>query len=495
VAQVQEAVELLLVAQALAHREGIEEALGGGEEQRHLLLHGQGLVLVLLQDLGQALALGQHGRGGLVEVAGEHGEGGQLAELGQVDAQAAGHRLHGLHLRAAAHARHRVAHVHGRADAGVEEVALQEDLAVGDGDDVGGDVGRDVAGLGLDDGDGGERAAALAVAQLGRPLQEPAVQVEDVARVGLASGRPPQQERDLAVGGGVLGEVVVDAERVLSVVAEVLAHGAARVGGQVEEGGGVGGGGGDDDGVLEGALVLQRLHHLGHRALLLADGHVDADDALALLVDDGVDGDGRLARLAVADQQLALAAADVDHGVDGLDAGLQRLAHRLPLHHARGDALDGPVLLGGDGALAVDGLTERAHHPAHQLGADGDGHDAAGALDLVALLDLGGLAHEHRAHRVLLEVQGDAGHAVGQLQELAGHAALQAEDAGDAVAHGEDGAHLGHVHPGGEAAQLLLQDLADLVGADLHRRSRPPCQSAAPSRSRSARSRPRTVPS
>ena len=37
----------------------------------------------------------------------------------------------------------------------------------------------------------------------------------------------------------------------------------------------------------------------------------------------------------------------------------------------------------------------------------------------------------------------------GQLQQLARHAALEAVDARDAVAHGEDGAHLGDVDAGG----------------------------------------------
>ena len=68
------------------------------------------------------------------------------------------------------------------------------------------------------------------------------------------------------------------------------------------------------------------LHDLRDGRLLLADRDVDADDALALLIDDGVDGDGGLAGLAVADDQLALAAADRDHRVDRLEAGLQRLA-------------------------------------------------------------------------------------------------------------------------------------------------------------------------
>jgi hypothetical protein len=81
--------------------------------------------------------------------------------------------------------------------------------------------------------------------------------------------------------------------------------------------------------VYSSAPKSSRVHGLGDRRVLLADGDVDALHALTLLVEDRVDGDGGLARLAVADDQLALAAADRRHGVDGLDAGLQRLAHRL----------------------------------------------------------------------------------------------------------------------------------------------------------------------
>ena len=155
------------------------------------------------------------------------------------------------------------------------------------------------------------------------------MQVEDVARVGLAARRPAQQQRHLAVGLGLLGQVVVDDEGVLAVVHPVLAHGAPGVGGQVLERGRVGGAGQDDHGVLEGAVALEGGDGLGDRGLLLADGDVDALHPQALLVEDGVDGDGGLARLAVADDQLALAAADRGHGVDGLDARLQRLGHRL----------------------------------------------------------------------------------------------------------------------------------------------------------------------
>jgi hypothetical protein len=57
---------------------------------------------------------------------------------------------------------------------------------------------------------------------------------------------------------------------------------------------------------------------------------------------------------------------------------------------------------------------------------------------------------------------------VGKLQQLAGHAALQAVDARDAVAQGEDGSHLGDVDAGAEAAELLADDLGDLFGPNVH---------------------------
>src|SRR5207244_672344 len=177
-------------------------------------------------------------------------EGGQLAVLRQLEAQGPGDLLHGLDLRVPAHAGDRDADVDGRPLARVEQVRLEEDLAVGDGDDVGGDVRGDVARLGLDDGKGGQAAAPALPGHLRRALEQAAVQVEDVAGVRLAAGRPAQEERELAVCDGVLGEVVVDDQRVLPVVAEVFADRHAGVGGEELQRRRVGGVRGDDGGVL-----------------------------------------------------------------------------------------------------------------------------------------------------------------------------------------------------------------------------------------------------
>ena len=81
------------------------------------------------------------------------------------------------------------------------------------------------------------------------------------------------------------------------------------------------------------------LHHLRDRRTLLPDRAVDANQVVALVVDDGVERDRGLAGLPVADDQLALAAADRNHAVDGLQSGRHRLTHRLPVDDAGSNAL------------------------------------------------------------------------------------------------------------------------------------------------------------
>ena len=91
-------------------------------------------------------------------------------------------------LRGAADARYRFGDVYGRQEAGGEQCLVEIDLAVGDGDEIGGDVAGDIAFLGLDDGQGGKGAAARLGAEAGGPLQQAGVQIKDVSGIGLAAG-------------------------------------------------------------------------------------------------------------------------------------------------------------------------------------------------------------------------------------------------------------------------------------------------------------------
>ena len=284
------------------------------------------------------------------------------------------------------------------------------------------------------------------------------MQIEHVAGVGLTAGRTSQQQAQGAVGNGVLGKIVVDDQHILPLVHKILADGRAGIGRDILHGGGLAGAGADDDGVRHGVVLAQHLRDLRHGAGLLADGHVDADHILTLLVQDGVDGDRCLAGLAVADDQLTLAPSDGEHGVDGQDAGLHGGVHRLTVDDAGGRTFDHAVCIGRDVAAVVDGCAQRIHHAAdHGIG-HADAGGLAGTVHGAALADLLHPAKQDAADAVAPQLLHHAPDAALKEQDLAVGRVFQASHIGDAVRHGQHAAHLAgadlrHPVPDGVADQ------------------------------------------
>ena len=126
---------------------------------------------------------------------------------------------------------------------------------------------------------------------------------------------------------------------------------------------------------------------------------------------------------------------------------------------------------GVDLAEAVNGLAERVHGAAEHGAAHGDVHDAARGAALVAFLDRLDGAEQNGTDLVAVEVLGQAVHGLArlaalELEELAGHGALQTRDARDAVADLVDSGNLMRIDRGGEAVELLLQHLGDVGGIE-----------------------------
>ena len=215
------------------------------------------------------------------------------------------------------------------------------------------------------------------------------------------------------------------------------------------------------DGVPHRAVLLELAHHARDRGRLLADGDVDAVEAAVAIVDDGVDRHRGLAGLPVADDELALAAADGHHGVERLEAGLHRLADGLAGDDPGGHLLDRRVRLRLDRPLAVDRLSERVDHPPEQAPTHRHLEDAPGALHRVALGDVGVVAHDHGADRVAFEVQGEPEGVAGELDHLALHHLAQPVNAGDAVGEGHDGALGAGFHPDLKVPDPLSDQIAD----------------------------------
>src|ERR1022692_1023662 len=450
-------VKLLLEVANLIHRQIVEESSGAREDDQNLLGKRQRRKLILLQQFDQALAAIELCLRGLVEIAAELRKRGQFAVLREFQLQRSSHLPHGLNLRAAAHAAYRQTHVHCRADALVEQIRFQINLTVGNRNYIGRNVCGNVAGLRLNDGERGQRSAAILVAQLGGAFQQPRMKIKYVSRICLASRRPPQQQRDFTVRSGVLRQIVIDDQRVPLGVAEIFAEGCRRIRRNVLHGRGFRGRRRHHDGVLHRTRVFQNLHHLCDRGPLLPDRIVDADQVIALAVDDGIEGDGGLSGLTVADDEFALTAANRNHAVDRLQSSSHGLAHRLAVNHAGSQTLQSDELIAGDGALVVDGPPERVDHAPNYCVTHGHAHDAPGALYFVAFFDLGIFAEQHNAYLVFFQVHGDAGHVVREGKKFAGHDFVQSIHARNTIAQRDDGA--GFVH--GDLRLVVLDLLAD----------------------------------
>ncbi len=204
-----------------------------------------------------------------------------------------------------------------------------------------------------------------------------------------------------------------------------------------------------------------------NRRALLADGAVDANQVVLRVVDDGVQQHRGLAGLTVADDELTLAAADGNHGVDGLETGGHGLAHALAIDDAGRQAFDRKGLRGGDGALVVDGQSQRVDHASDHGVAHRHAQNLAGALYLLAFLEFGIVAQDNGANLVFLKRKRKTRDVVREAEQFAGHDLIEPVDAGDAVAQGRNGADFVDLHLRIVVRDLLAKKLRNLVCFDL----------------------------
>src|SRR5262249_19450008 len=124
-----------------------------------------------------------------------------------------------------------------------------------------------------------------------------------------------------------------------------------------------------------------------------------------LLVENGVERDGRLAGLTITDDQFALAAADRDQRVDSLQARRHRFVHRLARNDAGRLHVNARSLFGLDRSFAIDWITECIDDAAEQPLADGHVDDRASALDGLAFFNLAVIAENNDTDVVDFEIE------------------------------------------------------------------------------------------
>lgn len=386
--------EVRLPLEDLGDGDVVEVTVDTSEDERDHVGNGHRGVLLLLEQLSETLTTVESLLGGGIKIGTELSEGSNLTVLSQEQLQGTSDLLHGLDLGSRADTRDGKTDVNGRTDTLVEKFGLQEDLAVGNGNDVGRNIGRHITTLGLNDGESSEGTTTVGVVHLGGTLKETGVQVENVTRVGLTTGGTTEQQRHLTVGDGLLGKVIVDDDGVAAVVTEPLTHGTTSEGSKVLQRSSLGSSSSNDNGVLHGIVLLKGLDELSNGGTLLTDSNVDTVELLALvgsvvptlLVQHGIKGDSGLTSLTVTNDQLTLTTANRNHGVDTLQTSLDGLVDGTTGQDTRGLELSTALGLGVEGALAVDWVTQSVDDTAEKLRTDGD-------INLVSSVSIFSISH------------------------------------------------------------------------------------------------------
>ena len=279
------------------------------------------------------------------------------------------------------------------------------------------------------------------------------MEIKHVTGIRFAAGRALQNERHLAVGHGVLGKIIINDQRIHTVIHEPFANSRTDERSEILVGGGIRGGGDNHDCVGQRAGFFEHANHAGDVRLLLADGHVNVIDRAeagvtggfgglvdARLIDHGVHANRGLAGGTVANDQFALTAADRDHRVDGHDAGLHGLAHTAALDDAGGDFFNGIESGFLDGSFAIKRLAERVDHAAEHALANGNLEEFAGGADFGALFHRGVVTQDDGADFGLFKVQRKADDAIAEVEHLIEHRVGETFDLGHAVADFANGA-------------------------------------------------------
>ena len=130
----------------------------------------------------------------LIDERAEAREHLELEKLRIFQPQALSKRLHRDSLCFTTHPRDALADIDRRLLVLVEEPRIEIDLPVGDRDEVGRDVGTQISGLRLRDGQRRERTTAAIGRELRGALEKSGMDVEDVPGISLAPRWPAQQQ-------------------------------------------------------------------------------------------------------------------------------------------------------------------------------------------------------------------------------------------------------------------------------------------------------------
>jgi hypothetical protein len=387
--------EILFPVDDLVDGELVKETVDTSKDNGDLGLNGKRGVLGLLEKFGKTSTTVQQELGGGIQIGTELSESSNFTVLGKEKLEGTSNLLHGLGLGSGTDTGDGKTDVNSGTDTLEEKFGFQENLTVSDGNDVSGNVSRDITTLGLNDGKGSHGTVTEVLVHLGSTLEKTRVEVENVTRVGFTTGRTTKQKGHLTVSNSLLGQIVIDDQRVTTVVTEPFTNSSTRERSKVLKRSGFGSGGSNNDGVLEGIVALKGADELSNSGTLLTNSNVDTVQLLGfirtgvpvLLVKDGVESDSSLTSLTITNNQLTLTTTDGNHGVDRLDTSLHRFANGVTGQNTGSLDLDTGTANAVERTLTINGVTKGIDNTTKKTGTDGNVNNSTSTLDGITFLN------------------------------------------------------------------------------------------------------------
>src|SRR5690606_20697073 len=221
-----QSVIILFKLSCIFYRYSIHQTSGRSIDNCHLQFHWYGRILTLFQNLLVSSTSFDGSLSSRIKVRPEFGKSFQLTELCLVQFQGTSYFLHRFDLCVTTHSGYGDTHVDCRTDTGVEEVSLQEDLTVRDGDHVGRNISRNVTCLSFDDRKRSKGSTTfhqvldrlgeivhllrdrIRRVDLSRSFQQSGVQIEHVTWVSLTPWRSSKKKGYFTVSYGLLRKVI-----------------------------------------------------------------------------------------------------------------------------------------------------------------------------------------------------------------------------------------------------------------------------------------------
>ena len=304
------------------------------------------------------------------------------------------------------------------------------------------------------------------------------MKIENVTRISFAAWWATQKQRHLAVRNSLLGQIIINDQRVHAIVAEILTNRTTGKRCEILKRGWFRRCRRNDDSVIQSAALFEGFNNLSNGRTLLTNRNVDTEKLFAIvfrrsvgffLVQDGVDTDSGFTGLTVTNDQLALTTTNWDHPVNRLNPGHHRLVHGFTWDNAWGFNVH-TVPRGNvcDRAFAVDWVAEWINHTTQQAFTNRCSHNLIEALNSVAFFNATVITEDNDTNIVAFQVQRHTFDAAVKFDHLTGLDIVEAVDAGNTVANGEDLTDVRDFSLDAKILDLRLKNAGDFCCANRH---------------------------